>query len=127
ILVAEDEEVVRLLIYAVLRDAGYEVLCAATPTEAIEMARKHAGAINLFVTDIVMPEMYGPALAEKITALCPLIRTLYVSGYSENEISAQGVIDPKLDFLPKPFSHQSLVRKVQAILADPAPGPVGTN
>ncbi len=125
ILVAEDEEVVRQLIHAVLRDAGYEVLCAATPTEAIEIARQHKGAIDLFVTDIVMPEMHGPALAAKIAEIRPLTRTLYVSGYSENEISAQGVIDPDLEFLPKPFSHQSLVRKVQAVLADAAPGPVG--
>jgi signal transduction histidine kinase/ActR/RegA family two-component response regulator len=121
ILVAEDEEVVRQLICAVLRDAGYEVLCAATPAEAIEMARQHCGAIDLFVTDIVMPEMHGPALAAEIAALCPRVRTLYVSGYSENEISAQGVITPALEFLPKPFSHQSLIRKVQEILAEPRP------
>jgi signal transduction histidine kinase/ActR/RegA family two-component response regulator len=121
VLVAEDEEVVRQLICAVLREAGHEILCASSPAEAISLAREHRNPIQLLVTDIVMPEMHGPALAAEIAVLHPGIRTLYVSGYSENEISAQGVIDPNLEFLPKPFSHQSLVRKVQEMLHEPSP------
>ncbi len=119
VLVAEDEEVVRQLICAVLRDAGYEVLCADSPDEALRMARDRAEPIALLVADIVMPEMSGPALAAKVAETHPHIRVLYVSGYSENEISAKGVIEPNLKFLPKPFSHQSLIRKVHELLAEP--------
>lgn len=116
ILVVEDEEVVRQLICTVLKDVGYHVLCASSPSEALQLAAKHIGRIELVVTDIVMPEMHGPTLARQLLALRPDLGVLYVSGYSENDISDQGVIDPGLDVLQKPFSKLSLVRKVREML-----------
>jgi signal transduction histidine kinase/ActR/RegA family two-component response regulator len=117
ILVVEDEEVVRMLLCSVLSEAGYEVLCAATPTEAVKLATEHPAPIELLVTDVVMPEMHGPVLARALAPLQPAMKVLFVSGYSENDISDQGVIEPDLEVLQKPFTQQTLVRKVQAMLA----------
>ena len=119
ILVVEAEEVVRLLLCSVLSEAGYEVLCAASPSEAIALVRQHAAPIALMVTDVVMPEMHGPVLARELAASRPEMKVLFVSGYSENDISDQGVIEPDLEVLQKPFTQQMLVRKVQAMLAVP--------
>ena len=116
ILVAEDEEVVRHLICTVLSESGYEVLCAGSGTEAMDMARGYGGKIDLLVTDVVMPDMHGPALALKLAPLQPKMRILYVSGYSENDINEQGVIESGLLVLQKPFTQQSLGRKVREIL-----------
>ncbi|MEP6822082.1 MAG: ATP-binding protein [Chthoniobacterales bacterium] len=116
ILVAEDEEVVRDLICTVLSDSGYDVLCAGTPADALEMAREHGKPIHLLVTDIVMPGMNGPALARLLSRMQPTVKILYVSGYSENDISAHGVIDAGLAVLQKPFTQQALGRKVREML-----------
>jgi signal transduction histidine kinase len=116
LLVVEDEEVVRQLICAVLTDVGYTVLCAASPSEAVRLSAQHSGKIEMLVTDIVMPEMHGPTLAQQIVGLRPDVKVLYVSGYSENDISDQGVLEPGLDVLQKPFSKVTLLRKVRDIL-----------
>jgi CheY-like chemotaxis protein len=116
ILVVEDEDVVRQLICAVLEDAGYEVLGAGVPSEALRLATDFPGTIDLLVTDVVMPEMHGPAVAGLLLLSRPEMKVLYVSGYSENDISDQGVIDPNLDVLQKPFTQQVLMRKVCELL-----------
>jgi two-component system cell cycle sensor histidine kinase/response regulator CckA len=118
ILVVEDEEVVRQLLTSVLEDAGYNVMCAGSPNNAIALVRGHAGAIQLLVTDVVMPEMHGPDLARLLTAMKPDMKVLFVSGYSENDISDQGVIEPHLDVLQKPFTQQILIRKISSMLAN---------
>jgi signal transduction histidine kinase/ActR/RegA family two-component response regulator len=120
ILVVEDEEVVRQLLCSVLEDAGYEVLCAGSSNEAIVLVGGHAGRIQLLVTDVVMPEMHGPELARLLTAMKPDMKVLFVSGYSENDISDQGVIEPNLDVLQKPFTQQILMRKISFMLANQA-------
>src|SRR5260221_7233840 len=91
VLVVEDEEVVRQLVCTVLSDVGYKVLCAASPSEALRLVREHADKIDLLVTDMVMPEMHGPALAREILSLRPEGKVLFVSGYSESDMSEQGV------------------------------------
>ena len=116
ILVVEDEEVVRQLVCAVLTEAGYEVLCAGTPSEALQLVRKHAGMIDLLVSDVVMPEMHGPALAHALAPMQPAMKVLFVSGYSESDISDQGVIGAGLEVLQKPFTQQRLVRKIREVL-----------
>lgn len=116
----EDEEVVRDLICTVLMDCGYEVLCAGSAEEALRFAREQRGKIQLLVTDVVMPDMHGPALAQLLLAIKPEMKVLYVSGYSENDISDQGVLDSGLVVLQKPFTQQILGRKVREIL-DAAP------
>ena len=92
----------------VLEDAGYTVLEAATPKIAIELARS-AAAIDLLVTDIVMPEMDAFELAERINTEIPGVRILYTSGYTD--AAAEG------PFIQKPFTPQQLVEKVSAVLA----------
>jgi signal transduction histidine kinase len=122
VLVVEDEEVVRDLICAVLSESGYDVLCAGSAEEALRITRAHPAEIELLVTDIVMPDMHGPELARELATLKPEMKILYVSGYSENDISDQGVIEPGLLVLQKPFTQQSLGRKVREILdAEPQP------
>ena len=120
VLVLEDEEVVRDLLCAVLTDAGYDVLCAAAPTEALELARARPEPIDLLVSDVILPEMHGPAIARLINALKPEMKVLFVSGYSENDISEQGVLDPGVEVLQKPFSQQELLLKIDAMLNEPA-------
>ncbi len=120
VLVVEDEEVVRMLVCAVLSEAGYEVLCAGSPTEALQLVQGHRGSIDLLVTDVVMPGMHGPAMARLLAPLQPCMRVLYVSGYSENDISDQGVIDPGIEVLQKPFTHEVLIRKVREVLQEDA-------
>ena len=117
ILVVEDEEVVRQLLCTVIEDAGYVVLCAASPSEAIDRVRSHATPIHLLVTDVVMPEMHGPELSRVLTAMKPDMKVLFVSGYSENDISDQGVVEPHLEVLQKPFTQKVLMSKVRAMLA----------
>ncbi|MCA1660183.1 MAG: response regulator, partial [Verrucomicrobiaceae bacterium] len=116
ILVVEDEEVVRQLICTVLGEAGYEILQAESPEAAVELAHERKKPIHLLVTDIVMPGMNGPALARALSEHQPSLKILYVSGYSDNDISAHGVIDPGLVVLQKPFTQQSLSRKVRELL-----------
>ncbi|MEO7934007.1 MAG: ATP-binding protein [Chthoniobacterales bacterium] len=120
ILVVEDEEVVRELICAVLKDAGYNILSADCPSAAIRTVQEHdAAGIHLVVTDVLMPEMHGPALVQMLAPLQPQMKALYVSGYSENDISDQGVIDRHLEVLQKPFPPQVLVRRVREYLDRP--------
>ena len=116
ILVVEDEQVVRQLVCAVLAEAGYHVLCAGSPSEALTLVQAHSDPIHLLVTDVVMPEMHGPVLARALSVLQPAMKVLYVSGYSENDISDQGVVEPGLDVLQKPFTQEVLTRKVREIL-----------
>ena len=118
ILVVEDEEIVRSFVCAVLKEAGYEVLCAATPTEAIESVKGTEVKIDLLITDVVMPEMHGPALAEVLRPRIPSSRVLYISGYSENDISDQGMINPGLDVLQKPFTTEALIQKIRELFSE---------
>ncbi len=120
ILVCEDEEVVRELICAVLSTAGYTVLCAGHPTSALQIAAAHEGGIDLLLSDVVMPGMHGPELARELTVSRPGLRVLYVSGYSENDISEQGVVHAELELMQKPFSQDGLLRRIRAVL-DAAP------
>jgi len=115
ILVVEDEEVVRQLICTVLGDLGYDVLCADSAATGLRLGREEK-PIDLLVTDIVMPDMHGPALARELAPLQPQMKVLFVSGYSDSDISDQGVLDPALEMLQKPFTQESLARKVREIL-----------
>jgi signal transduction histidine kinase/ActR/RegA family two-component response regulator len=121
ILVVEDEEVVRHLICTVLGEAGYEILQAESSEAALQLARTRKKSIHLLVTDIVMPGMNGPALARALSEHQPSLKILYVSGYSDNDISAQGVLEPGLVVLQKPFTQQSLSRKVRELLDSDVP------
>jgi PAS domain S-box-containing protein len=116
VLVVEDELPVRRSVVLSLRSGGYEVLEAPRPDAAIELARAYEGAIDLLVTDVVMPGMSGRALSEKILALRPQLRVLFVSGYTEDAIVHRGVLDAGVHFLQKPFSGSGLLDAVARVL-----------
>jgi CheY-like chemotaxis protein len=118
ILAVEDEEVVRMVMCSVLEQVGYEVLCAGTPEEALDLASGHVGRIDLLLTDVVMPQMSGPALADEILQLFPEIKILYVSGYSERDMREQGIGPDSLEVLAKPFAQQELLQKVKGVLEE---------
>jgi two-component system cell cycle sensor histidine kinase/response regulator CckA len=116
ILVVEDEVEVRALIRHVLQTCGYTVLEAANGGEAIPLAEDHQGPVHLLVSDVVMPEMGGRRLAERIVALKPGIKVLYVSGYTADAVVRHGVVASEAAFLQKPFTPGVLARKVREVL-----------
>jgi PAS domain S-box-containing protein len=116
VLVVEDELAVRRVVVLSLRSAGYEVLEAARPDAAIELAKQYAGPIDLLLTDVVMPGMSGRRLSEVIVAERPHLQVLYVSGYTEDAIVHRGVLDPGVHFLQKPFSGSGLLEAVARVL-----------
>lgn len=111
ILLVEDEPVVRQLTASLLRSKGYRILEAATPAEAIPLAREHRDSIRLLVTDVLMPGMRGNELAEHLRELCPGLPVLYMSGYSDSTFLRPGVLE-NAHFLQKPFMPAELIRVV---------------
>ncbi|MEJ2207432.1 MAG: response regulator [Anaerolineae bacterium] len=116
VLLVEDEPAVLRLARTVLGRLGYVVLAAGRPAAALQQAAKHPGAIDLLITDVVMPEMNGRELAARIGAIHPNLQCLYMSGYTANVIARQGVLDEGIWFLQKPFSIDELAIKVREIL-----------
>jgi PAS domain S-box-containing protein len=116
VLVAEDEPTLLKLIRMMLEELGYTVLTASSPEEAMQLAREHASEIRLLITDVVMPEMSGRDLAERLLALYPHFKSLFMSGYTADIISSHGVLDEKVSFLQKPFSIDDLAEKVREAL-----------
>jgi signal transduction histidine kinase/CheY-like chemotaxis protein len=116
VLVVEDEEIVRELVCEVLEHQGYNVLCASDGIEALNLADGFDGDIHLLVTDVIMPHMNGHELAVKLCALRPEMKVLYVSGYSDNDIGDHGTLDPRHELLQKPFTPQTLARKIRDVL-----------
>jgi len=116
VLVAEDEQIVRVLIRKVLEQAGYTVLLAGGGAEALQLAERHAGPIHLLVTDVVMPDMNGRELARRLLERRPDTKVLYVSGYADVAVERHGVLDPGTAFMQKPFSPSALARRVRDVL-----------
>ncbi len=122
ILLVEDEEAVRRLAREALEGAGYLVLEARHGAEALAVSDRHPGPIHLLVTDVVMPRMSGRVLAGQLRLRRPETKVLYMSGYTDNAIVHQGVLDEGTAFLPKPFSPDGLLRKVREVLDRPSDG-----
>ncbi|MBZ5696521.1 MAG: PAS domain S-box protein [Acidobacteriia bacterium] len=116
ILLAEDETSLRTLTRTTLELCGYKVLEAKDGVEALEVSERHAGPIELLLTDIVMPGMGGRPLAQELTRRRPEIRVVYMSGYTGQAVGAQGPVEPGSDFLPKPFTREALTRKIREAL-----------
>jgi signal transduction histidine kinase/ActR/RegA family two-component response regulator len=121
ILLVEDEAVVRNLAARALTRAGYRVLSAAAPGEALRLFEQHTREVALLLTDVVMPEMHGPALARRLGAVRPELPVLFMSGYSD-AIPADSAGTERAAFLAKPFAPADLIRAVAELLAsgDPA-------
>ncbi|GAC1580192.1 MAG: hypothetical protein NVS3B7_14640 [Candidatus Elarobacter sp.] len=119
VLLVEDEEHVRSLAERVLSRAGYAVLAAGDGAEALRLAARHAGPIDLLVTDVVMPGISGRELFARLSASGRCGRVLYVSGYPDDEILRRGLEHGETPFLEKPFHADALVSRVQALLDRP--------
>jgi CheY-like chemotaxis protein len=116
ILLAEDEEEVRALIREVLEGYGYTVLEARDVADAILITERHIGPIHLLLADVVMPQMSGRALAERLAPLRPEMKVLFMSGYTDNAIVHHGRLDPGTRLVQKPFTADALARKVREAL-----------
>ena len=116
ILLVEDERAILEMTAEMLELHGYVVLAASTPGEAIRLAREHAGAIHLLITDVIMPEMNGRDLAKNLLSFYPHIKRVFMSGYTANVIAHRGVLDAGVHFIQKPFSIKELAAKVREAL-----------
>jgi CheY-like chemotaxis protein len=115
ILLVEDEDVVRSVAHRILDRNGYRILEARNGTEALDIAETHEGTIHLLITDLTMPGMSGRELAERLAALRPDIRILFISGYTEDDDFRRS-IDQLGAFLEKPFSPEALCNRVRRLL-----------
>src|SRR5207253_1979927 len=115
ILLVEDEDPLRAVVARMLGQAGYRVLDARSPTEACQLFEQHKGEIALLLTDVNMPEMNGPALAQRLVAMRPELRVLFVSGYTE-ELPVLNTPGNNSYFLAKPFSSATLIAAVAELL-----------
>ena len=116
ILVLEDEDALRTLIRQVLRRAGHTVLDTGDPDEAIRLCERHPGNIELLITDMVLPKLSGPQVAERILQLRPGVRVIYTSGYPGKANIPSRLRQNGTTFFEKPFTPDTLVRKVRAVL-----------
>jgi len=116
ILLVEDEEMVRNLSREILLSCGYRVIEAANGADALEVCGKDAIKIDLLLTDVVMPEMSGRELWEKLIAKYPRLKVLFTSGYTDDMVVHSGIRNDETNFLQKPFSIDALMRKVREVL-----------
>ena len=116
ILLVEDDPSILTITRMMLERKGYSVLLAATPSEAIDLAKIHADKIHLLMTDVIMPEMNGRDLAGLLKELYPAIRLLFMSGYTADIIAHQGILDDGISFIQKPFSMADLTEKLRDVL-----------
>ncbi len=116
ILLVDDETAVRQLIRRILQMNGYTVLEANGGMDALQICQQHEGLIHLLLTDVLMPEMNGQNLAERVTALRPHIRVLYMSGCIDSALITLSDRKTEIAFIQKPFTPDALARKVREIL-----------
>jgi len=117
ILLVEDEAFVRDVACQILCSAGYQVLAARNAADAVRTFRYHAGAVQLLLTDVVLPDRNGCDLAlELVKGGC--VKAIFISGYPENSITQKGLQHPGWSYLPKPFSAAALLQKVKEVLND---------
>jgi two-component system, cell cycle sensor histidine kinase and response regulator CckA len=117
VLVVEDEDAMREVTRRILTRHGYQVTVAASGPEAISAVQSGPEPVDILVTDVVMPGMQGREVAERITEMQPGIRVLFMSGYTQGLLSAQGVLAEGINLIEKPFTEASLVNKVRAVLS----------
>jgi CheY-like chemotaxis protein len=116
VLLAEDEAPVRAVARQVLERHGYTVLEAPSAEAALDIATRYSGAIHLLLTDVIMPGLSGRELATRLADLRPEARVIFMSGYTDDAVTRHGVLEPGLAYLQKPFTPDTLGRKVREVL-----------
>jgi len=114
----EDDPLVRDVAFRALESAGYRVLESGNGHGALAMAHSCEDEIDLLITDVVMPLMGGRELAQELSALHPKTSILYMSGYTDDAVVRHGIMDKDIEYLQKPFTPESLVRRVGEVLRD---------
>jgi PAS domain S-box-containing protein len=117
VLLVEDEEMVLELTQAILEGQGYTVLPARSSKKAQDIARDYPGHIHILLTDVILPEMNGKELKALLEMIRPEIKTLFMSGYTENVIAQQGIVDSQVHFIQKPFSSAGLNQKIRELMS----------
>ncbi|MFL5495725.1 MAG: response regulator [Gemmatimonadales bacterium] len=117
VLVAEDEVGIRSPLRRLLSAQGYRVLDASDGPGALEVAKRYSGRIHLLLTDILMPGMHGGELARRLLVVRPGVRVIFMSGYSDQAVQANGILTPGATFLQKPFSVDELTARLREALA----------
>jgi two-component system, cell cycle sensor histidine kinase and response regulator CckA len=116
LLLVEDEEQVRCIAREILRGHGYRVLDAASPSEALALSAAYCGPVHLLVTDVILPEMNGRILSERLRDQRPELEVLFMSGYTDKALEPDGVLAPGAAFLQKPITPKALASAVRRIL-----------
>lgn len=116
VLIVEDDASILKLCEKMVGSLGYNVLSSASPNEAILLATEYTGKINLLITDVVMPEINGRELSEKLQVVYPELKILFMSGYTANIIASRGVLEDGVNFIPKPFSKNDMAVKIREVL-----------
>jgi PAS domain S-box-containing protein len=119
VLVIEDEDALREVVRRILTRHGYRVLVANGGPAAIELATGHQGTIDLVLSDVVMPQMLGKEAVTRIREIRPDVRVIYMSGYAQPVLAAQGTLEPGVTLVAKPFSERALLESVRLKLAEP--------
>jgi two-component system cell cycle sensor histidine kinase/response regulator CckA len=125
ILVVDDDLSVLSVIKCMLEGGEYNVLMAHSAEIALRMAERDDLTIDLMLIDVVMPDVTGPELAERVLTFRPHLKVLFMSGCTDSEVVRVKILDRALGFLPKPFTSDSLLERVQNVLASPAPRALG--
>ncbi|MET0793866.1 MAG: ATP-binding protein [Polyangiaceae bacterium] len=125
ILLVEDDDQVRVVTSGILRSNGYEVIEARNAGEALLQSERYEAAIDLMVTDVIMPQLSGPALAKRLANTRPDMKVLCMSGYTDDSIVRHGVLEATMSFLQEPITVASLTAKVREVLDAPVAPPVG--
>jgi len=120
ILVVDDEAAIRRLVFDTLEPLGYNVLVASGGRAALEISESFESTIHLLLTDVVMQGMNGRELADTLADLRNGVRTIFMSGYTDNEVLQQGILNPDTNFVPKPLVPSSLARKIRGVLDAPS-------
>ena len=123
VLLVEDEPALRLLVGSMLEEQGYRVLQAENGLDAITLAERHRGALDLLITDVVMPRLSGPELAQQLRSLRPGLEVLFMSGYNDSRLVSRGVEQVQFNLLVKPFTPGQLIQRVVALTAPEGSSP----
>ena len=113
----EDQELFRDMMCEVLGQNGYKILVAKDGNEALEICHRHSDSIDLVISDVIMPQMSGTQLSEKLALCYPGVKMLFMSGYTEDAMVNHGLLPEPKELLQKPFTAENLLQRVRTVLA----------